>query len=136
MGAVMTSLIVSDICGLTASLLTEVCSGVAVEPPLQQLRGEELLEAYTNRDDGTLAHIDIAVDGFWGMRRERAYFDIHMFNPYALSNQHFFFHPPTGFTREGRNENTYSVSVILNTDLSLLLFLFIWWNGQRDYHLL
>ena len=38
-----------------------------------------------NIQDG--ARLDIAADGFWGSRFERAYFDVKDFNPYAPSNQ-------------------------------------------------
>ena len=31
--------------------------------------------------------LDIAADGFWGSRFERAFFDVKVFNPYAPSNQ-------------------------------------------------
>ena len=60
---------------------------MAVEPPLQELSGEELLQlgATANRDSG--ARLDIVVDGFWGMSRERSYFDDRVFNPYAISNR-------------------------------------------------
>ena len=31
--------------------------------------------------------MDVAADGFWGQRRERAFFDIRVFNPHAPSNR-------------------------------------------------
>ena len=34
------------------------------------------------------ARIDIAADGFWGGRLERAFVDVRVFDPYAASNQH------------------------------------------------
>ena len=37
------------------------------------------------RDDR--ARLDIAVDGFWGASRERAYLDVRVFNPFAVSNR-------------------------------------------------
>ena len=70
---------------LTASLLSEVCTNVAIEPPLQEFSGEELLGATANRDSG--ARLDIVADGFWGTSRERSYFDVRVFNPYATSNR-------------------------------------------------
>ena len=54
----------NEVRDLTASLLTEVCSNVAVEPGLQQLSGEELSGASAIGDDG--AQMDVAADGFWG----------------------------------------------------------------------
>ena len=70
---------------LTASLLSEVCTNVAVEPPLQELSGEELSGAAANKKNG--ARLDIVADGFWGLSRERTYFDVRVFNPYAISNR-------------------------------------------------
>ena len=69
---------------LTASLLSEVCTNVAVEPPLQELSGEELSGATASRESG--AWLDIITDGFWGLSRERTYFNVRVFNPYATSN--------------------------------------------------
>ena len=34
------------------------------------------------------ARLDVAADGFWGSRFERAFFDVRVFNPYAPSNKH------------------------------------------------
>ena len=42
----------NEIRDLTASLLTEVCSNVAIEPHLQPLSGETFRLASTNTDDG------------------------------------------------------------------------------------
>ena len=39
---------------LTASLLSEVCTNLAIEPPLQELSGDELLGASANRDGGAI----------------------------------------------------------------------------------
>ena len=58
---------------------------MAVEPPLQELSGEELSGASANRESG--ARLDIVADGFWGLSRERTYFDVRVFNPYAISNR-------------------------------------------------
>ena len=66
----------------TAHLLTEVCSDVLVEPPLQNLSGEHLSNATANRQDQ--ARADIAARGFWG-RHQRAFFDVRIFNPFARS---------------------------------------------------
>ena len=54
----------NEVRDLTASLLTEVCSNIALEPELQHLSGEVLhAEVHAvNRDNG--ARLDIAVDGF------------------------------------------------------------------------
>ena len=59
---------------ITASLMMEVCHGVAVEPTLQTLSGEQmaLCSAITTDD----ARVDIQVTVFWGDRKQRAFFDV------------------------------------------------------------
>ena len=75
----------NEIRDFTAHLMTEVCHNVAIEPHLQPLSGETLQEASSNVQDG--ARLDVAADGFWGSRFERAFFDVRTFNPYAPSNR-------------------------------------------------
>ena len=65
--------------------MSEVCNEVCVEPHLQPLSGEVLTGASANTEDG--ARLDIAANGFWGGRFERAYFDVRVFNPHAPSNR-------------------------------------------------
>ena len=73
-----------DIRDLTAKLLTEVCSNVAVEPTLQPLTGERLAHLTSNTEDG--ARLDVRAQGFWGDRHQSAFFDVRVFNPLAPSN--------------------------------------------------
>ena len=68
---------------LTASLLTEVCPNVAIEPHLQPLSGESFRLASTNTDDG--ARLDVRARGFWNTRPD-AFFDVRVFHPNAPSN--------------------------------------------------
>ena len=70
----------------TASLLSETCHGVAVEPSLQPITSERFTYATANTQDG--ARLDIVADGFWGGSFERAFFDVRIFNPFAQSNSH------------------------------------------------
>ena len=70
----------------TASLLSETCHGVAVEPSLQPVTSESLNGASANRKEG--ARLDIVASGFWGSTFERAFFDVRVFNPLAPSNSH------------------------------------------------
>ena len=51
----------NEIRDLTANLLTEVCHDVYVEPDLQPLMGEQLVNATANTQDG--ARLDIAANG-------------------------------------------------------------------------
>ena len=54
----------NEVRDLTASLLSEVCSNVGVEPALQPLDGEPLQFATTNSEDG--ARLDVVARDFWG----------------------------------------------------------------------
>ena len=75
----------NEIRDFTAHLMTEVCHNVAVEPHLQPLTRESLKGASAITQEG--ARLDVAADGFWGSRFERAFFDVRVFNPYAPSNR-------------------------------------------------
>ena len=66
----------------TASLLTEVCHNVAIEPKLQPLDGETFQYRSANTDTET--RLDVRARGFWN-RGQDAYFDIRAFNPNAPS---------------------------------------------------
>ena len=70
---------VRDLLGL---LLTEVCSNVAVEPPLLPLTGEEF--AFRSVNTSQAAQADLRASGFW-TRAEDAYFDVRVFHPQASS---------------------------------------------------
>ena len=76
----------NEIRDLTATLLTEVCKDVSIEPELQPLTDEELTGATANSQAG--AQLDIAANGVWGGTFERTYFDVRVFNPHARSNRH------------------------------------------------
>lgn len=52
----------NEIRDLTASILTEVCHNVKVEPNLQPITQETMSTATTNTFDG--AQLDIAMNGF------------------------------------------------------------------------
>ena len=56
----------------TANLLTEVCSNVCIEPPLQALTGELLTHETSNSEDD--ARLDVSAQGFWGDDHQRAFF--------------------------------------------------------------
>ncbi|XP_064404503.1 uncharacterized protein LOC135349822, partial [Halichondria panicea] len=75
----------NEIRDFTANLMSEVCHNVAIEPHLQPITGEILSGASANTQDG--ARLDVAADGFWGSRFERAFFNVRVFNPYAPSNR-------------------------------------------------
>ena len=70
----------NEIRDLTASLLTEVCNDVRIEPVLQPVTEEGLTGATANTQDG--ARLDIAANGVWRGTFERTYFDVRVFNPH------------------------------------------------------
>ena len=74
----------NEVRDVTASMLSEVCHAVTIEPHLQPLSGESLSHRSANTEDN--ARLDIAAYGFWGSRFERAFFDVRVFNPCARSN--------------------------------------------------
>ena len=74
----------NEIRDTTASLLTEVCPNVAIEPPLQPLSGQTFRLASANTNDG--AKLDIRASGVWNTCQD-AYFDVRVFHPNAPSNR-------------------------------------------------
>ncbi len=75
----------NEIRDLTATLLTEICNDVCIEPTLQPITEETLRGATANTQDG--ARLDISANGVWGGRQEKTYFDVRVFNPHAPSNK-------------------------------------------------
>ena len=69
----------------TATLFTEVCNDVCVEPDLQPLMSDHLRGASANQQD--CARLDISANGVWGGRFEKTYFDIRDLNPLAPTNR-------------------------------------------------
>ena len=70
---------------ITADLMGGVCHSVGTEPSLQPVTGERFEHRTANREDG--ARLDIVAQNFWGRDRQRAFFDVRVFNPYAPSYQ-------------------------------------------------
>ena len=75
----------NEIRDLTASLLTEVCNEICVEPELQPVTSDQLNEASANRDNG--ARLDVSANGVWSGRFQKPYLNVRVFNPLAPSNQ-------------------------------------------------
>ena len=69
-----------DLRDTTAELLSNVCTNVAIEPPLQSLSGEEFTPRSANCQDD--ARADIHACGFWG-QRQSAFSDVRVFHPNA-----------------------------------------------------
>ena len=75
----------NEIRDLTATLLTEVCCEVSIEPELQPVMPPQLTGATANAQDG--ARLDISANGVWGEKYEKTYFDVRVFNPHAPLNR-------------------------------------------------
>ena len=73
----------NEIRDITATLLSEVCHNVEIEPHLQPVTGEQFSYRTANVEDG--ARLDVAAENFWGMDRQHVFFDIRVFNSLALS---------------------------------------------------
>ena len=59
---------------------------MCIEPGLQPISNEVLMGATANTQDG--AQLDITTNRLWGGTYQKTFFDIRVFNPHALSNQH------------------------------------------------
>ena len=57
-----------------SSGLSEVCHNVGIEPHLQPVTGEQFNYKTANVEDG--ARLDVEAENFWGVDRQRAFFDI------------------------------------------------------------
>ena len=78
----------NEVCNLTATLLTEVCHNICIEPGLQPVPSETLTGATANHQNGAQLHI--AANGFWDGTYEykRTLVNIRVFNPHTPSNRH------------------------------------------------
>ena len=107
----------NEIRDMTATLLTEVCHDVCIEPGLQPVPSEALTGATANHQDG--ARLDITASGFCGGTYERTFFDVRVFNPHAPSNRQPPLHHPTGNMSRQRNGPTSKDVGRSNTPRSL-----------------
>ena len=98
----------NEIRDITATLLTEVCHDVCVEPDLQPVTTDQLSGASANRQDG--ARLDISANGIWGGRFQKTYFDVRVLNPHAPTNRN---QGPSGMyrTHEREKKRTYEQRV-------------------------
>ena len=76
----------NEIRDLLATLITEVCFDVAIEPVLQPLITSETFHRQSTTTDDN-AHLDIRAKGFWGISEENTFFDVNIFNLNAASNK-------------------------------------------------
>ena len=71
----------NEIRDITAHLMSDVCHNVGVEPTLQSVTSEVMSHRTANVEEG--ARLDIKAQGFWGIERQCAFFDVRVFNPLA-----------------------------------------------------
>ena len=64
-----------------ATLMSEVCFDVEIEPKLQLLQGESFVNNSTITDED--ARLDVKANVLWGSRLCRTSFDVKVFNPHA-----------------------------------------------------
>ena len=68
---------------LTASLLSEICPDVGVEPALQPFDHQVMQFSTGNGEEST--RLDVVARDFRGRNRQRAFFDVRVYNPFACS---------------------------------------------------
>ena len=71
----------NEIRNITADLMSEVCHTVGTKLSLQPITGEQFEHRTDNQENG--ARLNIAAQSFRGRDRQRAFFDVRVFNPYA-----------------------------------------------------
>ena len=65
--------------------MSEVCHNVQIEPQLHPLSGETLHYRSAIQDDD--ARVDIRASGFWRCLHHHTFFDVRVFNCFAVSNR-------------------------------------------------
>ena len=75
----------NEIRDFTASLLTETCNEVVVEPILQPVQNKDSFPSSSNVNDN--ARLDIGVNGFWRGKCKRTFIYVRVFNPHVQSNR-------------------------------------------------
>jgi len=75
----------NEVRDLTASLMTEVCHDVQVEPHLHALSDEVMHHRSAVLDDN--ARVDIRASGFWRCLHHHTFFDACVFNCFVPSNR-------------------------------------------------
>ena len=61
-----------------ATLMSEVCFHVEIEPKLRSLEDESFVNNSTTTDED--AQLDVNANGLWGSRFSRTFFDFKVFN--------------------------------------------------------
>ena len=110
----------NEVCNITSSLLSEVCSNVTVEPHLQPLTREQINMRSANTDPN--AHIDLAANGVWGGQFEKTFFNVRVFNPFSKSKTESSL-SKTYYHHENEKKRKYEQRVIEIEHALALIFL-------------
>ena len=68
-----------------ATLMSEVCFDIEIEPKPQSFQGENFVNISTTTDED--ARLDVKANGLWGSRFSRTFFDVKVFNPHAKTSR-------------------------------------------------
>ena len=109
-----------------------MCNDVNIEPTLQPVTGEQLHGASSITEDG--ARLDIAANGFWGSRFERAYFDVRVFNPLAPYNRQQ--NLASTYKKHERSKIRGYEQRVREIEHGSFSDVSHWWCGQGSEHLL
>ena len=119
---------------LTAQLLSEMCPNVSTEPELKPLFGESLTYLTSKVQDGVRLDVRSRAEGFWGDRHQSAFFDVRVFNPFALSNRrHTLASCYRQHEREKPREYDQRVRGIEHGTFTPLVFFSCWRNGNHSH---
>ena len=68
-----------------ATLMSEACFDVEIEPKFRSLQGESFVNNSTTTDED--AQLDVKANGLWGSRFNRTFFDVKVFKPHAKTSR-------------------------------------------------
>ena len=68
-----------------ATLMSEVCFDIDIEPKIQSLQGKSFVINSTTTDED--ARLDVKTNRLWGLRFRRTFFDVKVFNPHAKTSR-------------------------------------------------
>jgi len=113
---------------LTASLLTEVCHDVQVEPHFHALSGEVMHHRLAVLNDN--ARVDIQASGFWRCLHHCTFFDVRVFNSFRSTTLAATFCMHEAEKRRAYEERIHEVEHGSFTHW----FFFLWWNGESSLY--
>ena len=116
----------NEIRDLTASLLSEVCHNVAIEPHVQPLNSEGFHHKSANTDENS--RLDIRARVFWNLGQD-AYFDVRVLHPNAPSYCSMDL-PAIYHRHEKKRQYSQRVKEVEHGVFTPLVFFYDWRNGS------